>query len=364
VQEAFARAVERWPRDGTPRNPGAWIATTARNCAIERIRRDRTLDRKRELLARLEADRPEDPDVPETSIPDERLALIFACCHPALAMDAQVALTLRMLGGLTTDEIARAFLVPEPTMAQRLLRAKRKVRTAGIPIRVPPAHLLPDRIRSVHAVLYLVFNQGYGPPPRDDVLDEALRLGKLLAVLMPDDAESLGLLALMLFHDSRRAARLDAAGDLVLLKDQDRTRWDRERIEEGRRVLDRAIRLRRPGPYQLQAAIASLSAEDEVDWDKMVALYGRLAELALSAVVELNRAVAVAEAEGAASGLQLLDGLDADLGEYHLLHSARADFLRRLDRPEEAATSYRRALELAPNETERRYLARRLAELG
>jgi RNA polymerase sigma-70 factor, ECF subfamily len=363
VQDAFATAVERWPRDGTPGNPGAWILTTARNRAIERIRRDRTLDRKRELLARLEADTVTDTDTEDTAIPDERLSLVFACCHPALAVEAQVALTLRLLGGLTTDEIARAFLVPEATMAQRLVRAKTKVRTAGIPIRVPPAHLLQDRLRPVHAVLYLVFNQGYGPPPRDELLDEAIRLGKLLAVLMPDDAESLGLLALMLLQDARREARLDEQGDLVLLADQDRGRWDRARIEEGRRVLDRALRLRRPGPYQLQAAIASLHAEDEADWPQIAELYGRLAELSPSPVVELNRAVAVAMADGPDAGLALVDGLAPELSGYHLLHSARADLLRRLDRPEEAAAAYRRALELAPNDTERRFLERRLAEL-
>ena len=363
VQDAFATAVERWPRDGTPGNPGAWILTTARNRAIERIRRDRTLDRKRELLARLEADTVTDTDTEDTAIPDERLSLVFACCHPALAVEAQVALTLRLLGGLTTDEIARAFLVPEATMAQRLVRAKTKVRTAGIPIRVPPAHLLQDRLRPVHAVLYLVFNQGYGPPPRDELLDEAIRLGKLLAVLMPDDAESLGLLALMLLQDARREARLDEQGDLVLLADQDRGRWDRPRIEEGRRVLDRALRLRRPGPYQLQAAIASLHAEDEADWPQIAELYGRLAELSPSPVVELNRAVAVAMADGPDAGLALVDGLAPELSGYHLLHSARADLLRRLDRPEEAAAAYRRALELAPNDTERRFLERRLAEL-
>jgi RNA polymerase sigma-70 factor (ECF subfamily) len=363
VQDAFATAVERWPRDGTPGNPGAWILTTARNRAIERIRRDRTLDRKRELLARLEADTVTDTDTEDMAIPDERLSLVFACCHPALAVEAQVALTLRLLGGLTTDEIARAFLVPEATMAQRLVRAKTKVRTAGIPIRVPPAHLLQDRLRPVHAVLYLVFNQGYGPPPRDELLDEAIRLGKLLAVLMPDEAESLGLLALMLLQDARREARLDKHGDVVLLADQDRARWDRARIEEGQRVLDRALRLRRPGPYQLQAAIASLHAEDEADWPQIAELYGRLAELSPSPVVELNRAVAVAMADGPDAGLALVDGLAPELSGYHLLHSARADLLRRLDRPEEAAAAYRRALELAPNDTERRFLERRLAEL-
>jgi RNA polymerase sigma-70 factor (ECF subfamily) len=298
------------------------------------------------------------------TIPDERLSLIFACCHPALSTEAQVALTLRLLGGLTTDEIARAFLVPEPTMAQRLLRAKRKVRTAGIPIRVPEAHLIPDRLLAVHAVLYLVFNQGYGPPPRDELLDEAIRLAKLLAVLMPDDAESLGLLALMLLHDARRSTRLDADGELVLLEDQDRKRWDRGRIEEGRRVLERAIVLRRPGPYQLQAAVASLHADRPTDWDEVAALYERLAEIAPTPVVSLNHAVAVAMAEGPERGLELIEPLERELDRYYLLHSARADLLRRLERGDEAADAYRRALELAPSDGERRFLARRLAEVG
>jgi RNA polymerase sigma-70 factor (ECF subfamily) len=345
-------------------NAGAWVLTVARNRAIERLRRDRTLAGKRELLARLEAETPPAPDMSSDPIPDERLSLVFACCHPALAVEAQVALTLRLLGGLTTEEIARAFLVPEPTMAQRLLRAKRKVRTAGIPVRVPDAHELPDRLRAVHAVLYLVFNQGYGPPPRGELLDEAIRLGKLLAVLMPDDAETLGLLALMLLHDARRAARLDERGDLVLLEDQDRGRWDADRIEEGRRVLARAVRLRRPGPYQLQAAVASLHADDPTDWCEIAALYRRLGDLSPSPVVELNRAVAVAMADGPEAGLALVEPLEAELDGYHILHATRADLLRRLDRSGEAAEAYRRALALAPSEAERRFLAGRLAELA
>jgi RNA polymerase sigma-70 factor, ECF subfamily len=356
AQEAFAIAAERWPRDGTPDSPRAWLVTTARNRAIDRIRRDRTLTAKTRLLDVPEAG---EEVMDESTIPDERLELVFTCCHPALALDAQVALTLRTLGGLTTEEIARAFLVPEPTMAKRLVRAKHKIRAAGIPFRVPPDHLLPDRLAGVLAVVYLIFNEGYGG--RGDLAAEAIRLGRALAELMPDEPEVHGLLALMLLNDARREARF-ADGAVVLLADQDRSLWDFDQMREGRSELDRALALGGRGPYLVQAALAALHAEEPQDWPRIAELYGELARLTRSPVVELNRAAAIAEAGDVEAGLALLEGLELD--RYHYLHATRAELLRRLDRTDDAREAYGRALELVHSEAERRFLERRLAELA
>jgi RNA polymerase sigma-70 factor (ECF subfamily) len=360
AQEAFAIAAERWPREGPPAHPVAWLVATGRNRAIDRIRRERTLQDKTRLL---EADRPtatmDALDLDDSTIPDERLELIFTCCHPALAVDAQVALTLRTLGGLTTDEIARAFLVSEETMKRRLSRAKAKIKATAIPFAVPADHRLPDRLSAVLTVVYLIFNQGY--PDRGDLAAEAIRLGRLLADLMADEPEVHGLLALMLLHDSRRHARV-AGGRLIPLAEQDRSRHDRAQVRQGRTALERALALRpAAGPYVLQAAIASLQAEQDIDWHEVALLYERLEQLTGSPVVTLNRAVAVAEAGMPARALEIVDALD--LGDYRYLPSTRAELLRRLGRFDEARAAFAHALQLATTDAERRLLAQRLAEV-
>jgi RNA polymerase sigma-70 factor (ECF subfamily) len=344
-----------------PDNPGAWLVATGRNRAIDRLRRERTLAVKTQLLDAPTMTDDDPVDAIDASVfPDERLELVFTCCHPALATDAQIALTLRTLGGLTTTEIARAFLVPEATMAQRLVRAKRKIKAAGIPFRVPADHLLPDRIAAVLATVYLIFNQGYGG--RSELTGEALRLGRALAELMPDEPEVHGLLAMMLLLDARRAARFDAGGDLVLLADQDRRLWDADQIAAGRVRLARAFALRGRGSYVIQAAIAALHTDEPRDWAQIAELYAELERLTDSPVVALSRAVAIAEAEGPAAGLTLVDDL-AGLDDYHYLHATRAELLQRLGRNAEAQAAYRRALALAHDDAERRLLQRRLAAI-
>ena len=382
VADAYVVALERWPSEGVPVNPGAWITTTARNRAIDRVRRERRFLEKAAVIGRDEAFEAarresaleaaaEDEMAP---IPDDQLRLIFTCCHPALAPETSIALTLRTLGGLTTAEIARAFLVPEPTLAQRLVRAKKKIRDAGISYRVPPAERLPERLEPVLRVLYLVFNEGYDATSgealvRRELCAEAIRLARLVAELLPGEPEVLGLLGLMLLTDARRAAREDARGTLIRLEDQDRSRWDSGRIAEGRAIVERALRMGRVGPYQLQAAIAAVHDDaarwEDTDWAQILGLYEVLARLAPSPVVSLNRAVALAEVAGPAAGLAAVDQLAADpaMDDYRFFHAARAELLRRLDRRGEAVDAYDRALALASNDPERAYLELRRLEV-
>jgi RNA polymerase sigma-70 factor, ECF subfamily len=382
LQDALLVALERWSVDGIPYNPSAWITTTARHKAIDRLRRENTLARKQVLLQALleQEEQREEEDMEDTAIPDERLKLMFTCCHPALALEAQVALTLHTLGGLSTTEIASAFLVPIPTMAQRVVRAKRKIRDAGIPFRVPEMHVLGERVDAVLCVLYLIFNEGYmamsgGELMRRELCDESIRLARLLTTLLIQESlyrevpEALGLLALVLLHDSRRETRVGPGGELVLLEDQDRSRWDSGKIQEGLSILERALHMRQPGPYQVQAAISALHAQakhpEDTDWPQIAALYDALMRMTPSPIIELNRAVAIAMADGPLQGLALLDqtNLKKELSDYYLFHAARADLLRRAGRMDDARDAYTQALKLCLNERERAFLNDRLVEV-